>query len=318
VSLDPKLAPQDDVALEFETLVNAARAHLRRRRAFGDRRTRLPLLERPAPARPSAAELAPAPPAARAEAPAARTNVPPPPPPTLRPLPTPAATPPAPAPPPPPPLKPSAPTAPSPASEVAARAAACKDLASLRAAVAECRACGLCSTRTQTVFSDGPDKVRLLFVGEAPGEQEDLTGVPFVGAAGQLLTDIIEKGIGIPRSQVAIANVLKCRPPGNRDPSQDEKRACAPWLARQIELLGPEVIVPLGRHAANHLLGVEGPDLRSMGSLRGQVLESRHGKLVPTYHPSYLLRTPDAKKDCWKDIQVAMGLLGLDPPKKRA
>ena len=202
------------------------------------------------------------------------------------------------------------------AEEVRQTAAACGDLASLRAAVARCHACPLAATRTQTVFSDGPDRARILFVGEAPGENEDRSGVPFVGEAGSLLSDIIEKGMGLRRSDVAIANVLKCRPPENRDPSAEETRTCTPWLDRQIELLGPEVIVPLGKHASNHLLGVSGPELRSMGSLRERVHERGGRKLVPTYHPAYLLRTPDAKKDCWKDIQLAMGLLGLQPRRK--
>ena len=174
-------------------------------------------------------------------------------------------------------------------------------------------ACALARTRTQTVFADGPERAELMFVGEAPGENEDRQGVPFVGEAGKLLTDIIEKGMGLSRSTVVIANVLKCRPPENRDPSAEETRTCTPWLDRQIELVNPKVLVPLGKHASNHLLGIAGPELRSMGSLRERVHEHAGRKLVPTFHPSYLLRTPEAKKDCWKDIQLAMGLLGLSP-----
>ncbi|MBM3987232.1 MAG: uracil-DNA glycosylase, partial [Planctomycetes bacterium] len=171
-------------------------------------------------------------------------------------------------------------------------------------------------TRTQTVFADGPERAQVLFIGEAPGENEDRQGVPFVGEAGKLLTDIIEKGMGVPRSQVVIANVLKCRPPENRDPSAEETRACTPWLDRQVELVNPKVLIPLGKHASNHVLGLAGPQLRSMGSLRERVHERGGRSIVPTFHPSYLLRTPEAKKDCWKDIQLAMGLLGLAPQRR--
>lgn len=190
------------------------------------------------------------------------------------------------------------------------RAARCPDLAALRAEVADCTACPLAHTRTQTVFCDGPDRARLLFVGEAPGEHEDRRGVPFVGAAGQLLTDIIRKGMGLERRQVHIANVLKCRPPGNRDPEAEETARCTPFLDRQIELVDPEVIIALGLHAARHLLHSPLP----MGRLRGKVHAWRGRKVIATYHPAYLLRTPSAKKDCWVDIQLAMRELGLTPP----
>jgi len=195
------------------------------------------------------------------------------------------------------------------------RAQAAADLSALKETVAACTACGLCRTRTQTVFGDGAEggtrPARILFVGEAPGQQEDEQGVPFVGPAGRLLTDIIEKGMGIPRDSVYIANVLKCRPPNNRDPSPEEKALCTPFLDRQIELVDPEVLIPLGRHATQHLLGSEEP----MGRLRNRVhrptgrLAGR--KVIPTYHPAYLLREPARKKDCWADIQLAMDELGL-------
>jgi len=110
--------------------------------------------------------------------------------------------------------------------------------------------------------------------------------------------------------------VLKCRPPENRDPSAEETRTCTPWLDRQLELVGPKVLIPLGKHASNHVLGVAGAELRTMGSLRERVHERDGRKIVPTFHPSYLLRTPEAKKDCWKDIQLAMGLLGLAPQRR--
>ena len=193
------------------------------------------------------------------------------------------------------------------AADVRAQAAAASDLETLRACVARCEACGLAKTRNQTVFMDGKGVRRLMFVGEAPGADEDRLGVPFVGRAGQLLTDIIEKGIGIPRSEVTIANVLKCRPPDNREPTPAEKATCTPWLDRQIELVDPAVIVPLGRHAAMHVLGVEA----SMGAMRARVHPKGGRQIVPTYHPAYLLRSPGEKKECWKDIQLAMGVLGM-------
>ena len=196
------------------------------------------------------------------------------------------------------------------AEAVRERAAACRDLEELRAGVAACTACGLCRTRTQTVFADGAGKARVMFIGEAPGFHEDRQGVPFVGRAGALLTDIVSKGMGLAREDVYIANVLKCRPPDNRDPSESEKRLCTPWLDRQIELVDPAVLIPVGRHAACHVLGVQS----SMGALRGRVHALGGRKVVATYHPAYLLRSPGMKKECWKDIQLAMAELGLPPP----
>jgi uracil-DNA glycosylase family 4 len=181
------------------------------------------------------------------------------------------------------------------------------DLESLRSLVAACTACELCQTRTQTVFQDGTGSARVLFVGEAPGQNEDEQGIPFVGRAGALLTDIIEKGMGLARSEVTIANVLKCRPPANRDPSPAEKALCTPFLDRQIELLDPAVIVTLGLHASQHIL----KSTLSMGRLRGRVHTLGRRKVVATYHPAYLLRSPGQKKECWKDIQLVMAELGL-------
>ena len=187
------------------------------------------------------------------------------------------------------------------------------DLDALRDAVAACEACDLCGTRTQTVFSDGTSSAGIMFIGEAPGADEDAQGVPFVGRAGQFLTRIIEKGMGVQRSEVYIANVLKCRPPENRDPKVEEKALCTAWLDRQIELVNPKVIVALGRHAAVHLTG---RDL-SMGRLRGQVHRVAGRPIVPTYHPSYLIRQEGSssfvrtKKLVWEDIQLAMREAGL-------
>jgi len=196
--------------------------------------------------------------------------------------------------------------------ELGAKAA---DLDALASAVAGCEACGLCKTRTQTVFSDGTPSSGVMFVGEAPGADEDAQGVPFVGRAGQFLTRIIEKGMRMDRSDVYIANVLKCRPPDNRDPHADEKALCTAWLDRQIELVDPKVIVPLGRHAAIHLTGMD----LSMGRLRGQVHHVGGRAIVPTYHPSYLIRQEGSsgfvrtKKLVWEDIQLAMREAGLAP-----
>ncbi len=190
---------------------------------------------------------------------------------------------------------------------VRAAAAAARDWETLRAGVAACEACELCRTRTQTVFADGAGPARVMFVGEAPGFHEDAQGVPFVGKAGALLTDIIEKGMGLARSEVVIANVLKCRPPENRDPTAVEKATCTPWLQRQIELVQPEVLIALGRHAAGHLLASDAP----MGKLRGRVHRVGGRRIVATYHPAFLLRSPHMKKACWEDIQLAMNELGI-------
>ena len=194
--------------------------------------------------------------------------------------------------------------------DVRAQAAAATDLESLRACVSRCEACVLAKTRKQTVFMDGKGTRRLMFVGEAPGADEDEQGLPFVGRAGKLLTDIITKGMGIPREEVTIANVLKCRPPENREPTPAEKATCTPWLDRQIELVDPKVIVPLGRHAAMHVLRIDAP----MGAMRARVHPQGARQIVPTYHPAYLLRSPGEKKECWKDIQLAMKELGMPIP----
>ncbi|MHC4261966.1 MAG: uracil-DNA glycosylase [Planctomycetota bacterium] len=201
--------------------------------------------------------------------------------------------------------------APGESTQTAAVAAAAADLEALEQAVAGCEACGLCKTRNRTVFADGRASARVMFVGEAPGADEDRQGVPFVGRAGQLLSDIIAKGMGLDRREnVYIANVLKCRPPDNRDPQPEEKRLCTPFLERQIELVDPQVIVPLGRHAAQHLLRSDAP----MGRLRGRVHRLDGRAVVPTYHPAYLLRSPNMKPAAWADIQLAMGELGLEIP----
>ncbi len=179
------------------------------------------------------------------------------------------------------------------------------EIESLRAAVSSCTKCELSETRTQVVFGDGNLAADIVFVGEAPGEEEDRQGLPFVGRSGQLLTDIIEKGMEIPRSDVYICNVLKCRPPGNRDPKPAERDLCEPYLVRQLELIQPKVICALGGHAAKTLLKTD----EATGRLRGK-WHFYHGiPLRVTYHPSYLLRSPGEKKKTWADVQEILKVL---------
>jgi DNA polymerase len=172
-------------------------------------------------------------------------------------------------------------------------------LEELRATIGDCQRCKLCSGRTNIVFGVGNPQARLMFVGEGPGRDEDLQGEPFVGRAGQLLTDIITKGIGIKREDVYICNVVKCRPPDNRNPEPDEVAACEPFLKKQIDLVRPEIIVGLGKFAVQTLLQSNVP----ISKLRGN-WHSYHGiKLMPTFHPAYLLRNPADKKLVWEDIK---------------
>ncbi|MGC8638978.1 MAG: uracil-DNA glycosylase [Isosphaeraceae bacterium] len=180
--------------------------------------------------------------------------------------------------------------------------------------VAACWKCAhLAASRTQTVFGDGNPTAKLMFVGEAPGADEDRLGVPFVGRAGQLLTDMITKGMGLRREEVYIANVLKCRPPGNREPSLEESANCRSFLERQIEIVRPEFLCLLGRSAAFALLGSS----LSMARLRRRWYRYRGIPTMATYHPSYLLRTPSAKKDAWQDLQMLMHAMGLKIPERR-
>jgi len=168
-----------------------------------------------------------------------------------------------------------------------------------------CTRCKLCTLgRTQIVFGVGTPKARLMFVGEAPGEDEDKKGEPFVGRAGQLLTKIIES-IGLTREQVYIANVIKCRPPSNRNPEPDEVTACEPFLFRQIDVIRPKVIVPLGKFAAQSVLRTTDPITR----IRGRQFEYRGAVLIPTFHPAYLLRNPSAKREVWEDMKKVRAIL---------
>jgi len=171
----------------------------------------------------------------------------------------------------------------------------------LRAAVASCTACGLCKQRKQAVFGVGAESGPWLFIGEGPGADEDEQGEPFVGQAGKLL-DAMMAALGIKRGREAyIANVVKCRPPGNRTPTPEEAAACAPFLDRQIDLIAPKLIVALGKTAAMRLLQTEA----SLGSLRGQVHRYRGTPLVVTYHPAYLLRNLPDKSKAWEDLLFA-------------
>jgi DNA polymerase len=178
-------------------------------------------------------------------------------------------------------------------------------LTSIRADIGECTRCKLhAQGRTQIVFGVGSPAATLMFVGEAPGGDEDIQGIPFVGRAGQLLTKIIE-AIGLRRDEVYIANVIKCRPPGNRNPEPDEVSTCEPFLFQQIDAIGPRVIVALGTFAAKTLLQTTDPISR----LRGRVFDYRGAKLVPTFHPAFLLRSPDRKRDVWDDMKKVRALL---------
>jgi len=176
------------------------------------------------------------------------------------------------------------------------------DWDALRATVAACTRCALSESRTQTVFGVGNPRARWMFVGEAPGAEEDKRGEPFVGRAGQLLTAML-KAIGFKREDVYIANVLKCRPPGNRDPRPEEAAHCRGYLDRQIELVAPALVIAVGRIAAQNLLATDAP----LARLRGQVhaLGSRAWPLVVTYHPAYLLRSPAEKRKAWQDLLFA-------------
>jgi uracil-DNA glycosylase len=179
-------------------------------------------------------------------------------------------------------------------------------LQALRADIGDCTRCKLHTLgRTQVVFGVGNPNADLMFVGEAPGADEDVQGIPFVGRAGQLLTDIIEKGLKIPRKDVYIANVIKCRPPQNRNPEPDEVATCEPFLFRQIDIIKPKVIVALGKFGAQTLLRT----LEPISRLRGRVFEYRGAKLVPTFHPAYLLRNPSSKRDVWEDMKLVLRLL---------
>ena len=181
-------------------------------------------------------------------------------------------------------------------------------LTEIRTDLGDCRRCKLHAGRTNIVFGVGNPGARLMFVGEGPGADEDQQGEPFVGRAGQLLTQII-KAMGLGREDVYIANVVKCRPPGNRNPEPDEIEACSPFLQAQIASIGPTVIVALGKFAAQTLLQTETPISR----LRGQFHTFGGVAVMPTFHPSYLLRNPAAKREVWEDMKMVMQRLNATP-----
>ncbi len=179
--------------------------------------------------------------------------------------------------------------------------------------IGDCTRCPLAyAGRRKIVFGDGSPNARLMFVGEGPGADEDVQGLPFVGKAGQLLNNMIA-AMGLARAEVYIANIVKCRPPNNRVPEPVEANTCSQFLVRQIDVVQPEVIVALGSTAATYLLGVK----RSLSSLRGQWHSCRGAKVAVTYHPAYLLRDPNMKGEAWKDLQMVMGEMGLNPPARK-
>jgi uracil-DNA glycosylase len=186
-------------------------------------------------------------------------------------------------------------------------------LLKIREDLGDCTRCKLHKKRNKLVFGDGSAQAQLVFVGEGPGADEDAQGLPFVGRAGKLLTQMIE-AMGLQRKDVYICNVVKCRPPENRTPEPDEVSTCSPYLLRQIDAIDPKVIVCLGAVAAKTMLQTT----RGISQFRGEWQEWRGRKLLATYHPAYLLRNPPAKADVWKDLQKVMAELGLQLPKKKS
>ncbi len=220
------------------------------------------------------------------------------------------APPPTPTEPPPAPVSADAPQTPASSSAPGNPAAALEELR--RDGVGDCTRCKLHQGRQHIVFGVGDPQARLMFVGEGPGANEDRLGEPFVGRAGELLDRIIA-ATGMRRDDVYIANIVKCRPPGNRDPEADEVEQCEPFLHEQIRIVAPEVIVALGRVAANTLLRTD----QALGKLRGQWHRYEGVALRATYHPAALLRNPDLKRACWDDVLEVMGRLGLERPLRR-
>lgn len=183
----------------------------------------------------------------------------------------------------------------------------------IREDIGDCTRCRLSKGRKQIVFGVGNIDADIMFIGEGPGADEDEQGEPFVGRAGQLLNNMIT-AMGIKREDVYIANVVKCRPPGNRTPERDECDTCGPFLMQQIETVKPKIVVALGAVAAKYLLGIND----SMTNLRGRIYDFKDTKLAVTYHPAYLLRDPRQKAEAWKDLQMVMKYLGMKVPTKQA
>lgn len=213
------------------------------------------------------------------------------------------------------PLEAAPAAAPASPARVSSPAPAGGTLAAIQADIGpDCRRCKLCEARHSIVFGEGNPHAELVFVGEGPGADEDAQGRPFVGRAGQLLTDMIEKGMGLRRADIYICNVVKCRPPGNRTPEPDEVAACRPFLERQLLAIRPRLVCALGATAAGALKPFQG----SLGSQRGRLHPLQIGdfatQLAVTYHPAYLLRDPSQKREAWKDLQMMMAFLGLTAP----
>ena len=185
-------------------------------------------------------------------------------------------------------------------------------LEDIRSDLGDCRRCKLAAGRTHIVFGEGSPTARLVFVGEGPGFDEDRQGRPFVGAAGQLLTRIIA-AMGLDRQQVYICNIVKCRPPDNRNPEGDEIDSCAPFVRRQLRAIAPEFVCTLGTFASQTLLQTDKPISR----LRGRFHDLAGIRVIPTYHPAYLLRNPERKRDVWQDMQMLMAAMGLPLPDKQ-
>jgi uracil-DNA glycosylase len=185
-----------------------------------------------------------------------------------------------------------------------------RTLDDVKKSLESCNLCRLSATRKNIVFGEGNPNARILFIGEGPGAVEDNTGRPFVGPAGQLLTDIIVKGMGLERKDVYIANIVKCRPPGNRNPLPEEVDSCIGYLKKQISFINPEVIITLGAVSTHNLLGITTP----ISKMRGNFTNYMGITVMPTFHPSYLLQNPSKKRETWEDIKKVMEMLGLNPP----
>ncbi|WP_306536743.1 uracil-DNA glycosylase [Geobacter sp.] len=203
----------------------------------------------------------------------------------------------------------AAPAPPTPVAESQMATTSGETLDDIRRDLGDCVRCQLGNQRTNLVFGVGNPRARLVFIGEAPGREEDLKGEPFVGEAGQLLTKIIQ-AMGFARNDVYICNVLKCRPPGNRNPHHDEIVQCAPFMLRQVKAIGPEVVVALGTFAAQTLLATKEP----ISALRGRFHDYHGIPLMPTFHPAFLVRYPERKREVWEDMKQVMGLLGKGAP----
>ncbi len=191
-----------------------------------------------------------------------------------------------------------------------------ENLEDLQQVIGDCQRCPLCQGRSKIVFGEGDPKAEVMFIGEGPGADEDRTGRPFVGRAGKLLTDIIEKGMGVPREKVYIGNIVKCRPPGNRNPETLEMQTCIPFLRQQIQLIEPKVLVLLGKIPTAALLNDFNVVKTPITRWRGEWHRYDSIPTMPTFHPSYLLRNPKAKREVWEDIKQVMERLGWSLPGK--